>query len=158
MVSRETSIREAVERAAEKLQYSPLKAEQARAIEGFMEGLDVFVILPTGYGKKVCYSCLPLASDIYHSVTGLIILVVSPLIALIADQISALTSFSWYTGISRSFLHLPTRSSELKKTILYLPSLISEMESLSISRVMKAADIPLLVGLVIDEAYCVLKW
>ena len=32
-----------------------------------------------------------LASDIYHSVTGSIILVVSPLIALIADQISALT-------------------------------------------------------------------
>ena len=52
MVSKEPSISEAVERAAEKLKYSPLKAEQARAIEGFLEGLDVFVILPTGYGKQ----------------------------------------------------------------------------------------------------------
>ena len=57
MESREpsTSISEAVKRAAEKLNYSPLKAvsEQARVTEGFLEGLYVFVITASIHLKTI---------------------------------------------------------------------------------------------------------
>ena len=157
MVSRKPSISEAVERAAEKLKYSPLKAEQARAIEGFLEGLDVFVILPTGYGKTVCYSCLPLASDIYHSVTGSIILVVSPLIALIADQISALTK----RGISAASITPDMDSDSISKINEGKYSMVFLSPELLVGRWRKLLEIPVyqkLIGLVVDEAHCVLKW
>ena len=37
-----------------------LKNEQVEAIELFVSGKDVFVILSTGFGKSMCYACLPL--------------------------------------------------------------------------------------------------
>ena len=37
-----------------------LKAEQVRVISEFVSGKDVFVSLPTGYGKSLCYALLPL--------------------------------------------------------------------------------------------------
>ena len=45
------------------LGYDNLKAEQKAAIMAFLQSSDVFVILPTGYGKSLCYSCLPVAFD-----------------------------------------------------------------------------------------------
>ena len=46
---------EAISRAADILKYEPLKEEQRKAIAGFLSGQDVFVVLPTGYGKTVCW-------------------------------------------------------------------------------------------------------
>ena len=45
-------MREIVERAASSLGYSNLKPEQEQAILAFVSGKDVFVALPTGYGKS----------------------------------------------------------------------------------------------------------
>ena len=42
-----------------------LKEKQFEAILSFMPGKDVFVSLPTGYGKSLIYSILPLAFDIF---------------------------------------------------------------------------------------------
>ncbi len=48
-----------------------------------VENRDVFVILPTGYGKSACYQCLPLLhKKMYPSKAPIIVLVVSPLRAL----------------------------------------------------------------------------
>ena len=47
-----------------------------------MEGNDVFVILPTGSGKSVCFSVLPFAFDDLFQCDGSIVIVLSPLIAL----------------------------------------------------------------------------
>ena len=46
--------------AANELGYRQLKPEQADVIEAFVKGRDVFAVLPTGYGKSLCYGCLPL--------------------------------------------------------------------------------------------------
>uniref|UniRef100_A0A1X7UPI7 DNA 3'-5' helicase n=1 Tax=Amphimedon queenslandica TaxID=400682 RepID=A0A1X7UPI7_AMPQE len=72
--------------------YEDLKKEQKNAITTFVEGNDVFVCLPTGFGKSVCYFCLPLIFDALNSKTSLSVApVVSPLVALMNDQVQSLT-------------------------------------------------------------------
>ena len=44
----------------QKLGYSQLKPEQLKVIMEFVCGKDVFAVLPTGFGKTLCYACLPL--------------------------------------------------------------------------------------------------
>ncbi len=66
-----------------------LKPEQHASILGFVKGQDVFVSLPTGYGKSLCYILLPIVFDRLRNVNKQsIALVVSPLIALMEDQIA----------------------------------------------------------------------
>ena len=54
---------ERVREAARELGYTDLKQEQLRVVEAFVEGRDVFAVLPTGYGKSLCYACLPIVFD-----------------------------------------------------------------------------------------------
>ena len=77
--------------AASKLGYSSLCEEQMKAISSFAYGNDVFVSLPTGFGKTLCYSVLPVLFDLLrdHSVPTSIVVVVSPLVALMQDQVSS---------------------------------------------------------------------
>ena len=53
-------IRDAVQSAARELGYANLKPEQLDVVETFVKGRDVFAVLPTGYGKSLCFGCLPL--------------------------------------------------------------------------------------------------
>jgi superfamily II DNA/RNA helicase len=54
----------AVTEAASLLGFDSLKDEQRHCMKSFLEGRDVFVILPTGFGKTACFTCLPYAFDI----------------------------------------------------------------------------------------------
>ena len=56
-------IREAVKSAAKELGYPDLKPEQLDVMETFVKGRDVFAVLPTGYGKSLCFGCLPIVFD-----------------------------------------------------------------------------------------------
>ena len=69
--------------------------DQASAIRAFMSGRDVFVMLPTGSGKSLCFVALPMLFDsirnLADSITTLhssIVVVVSPLTVLMKDQVS----------------------------------------------------------------------
>ena len=86
------SIKEAATAAVTSLGYAELKSHQARVIEQFVSGHDVFGVLPTGYGKSLCYACLPLIFDqLLQKPSGSsIVLIVSPLIALMRDQVKLL--------------------------------------------------------------------
>ena len=55
----------------------------------FVQGKDVFVSLPTGYGKSLCYGMIPLVVDEMKAYEELnsILLIVSPLISLMKDQV-----------------------------------------------------------------------
>ena len=76
-----------IEKAAKQLGYV-LKAEQRSVIRSFVMGEDVFAVLPTGFGKSLCYECLPIVFDNIRT-DGLfsIIIVVTPLIAIMKDQV-----------------------------------------------------------------------
>lgn len=51
--------------SASSLGYSQLKVEQREAVRALMEGNNVFVALPTGYGKSIIFASLPGAFDRY---------------------------------------------------------------------------------------------
>ena len=72
------------------LGYTKLKPPQEEIITEYVLGKDVFVSLPTGFGKSICYGCL---SD---KLRGLdeksIALIITPLISLMTDQMSSFTS------------------------------------------------------------------
>ena len=46
--------------------YTALKDEQKMAVQGFLDSSDVFIVLPTGFGKTACFACLPHAFDLNH--------------------------------------------------------------------------------------------
>ncbi len=70
----------------EKLGYS-VKSEQLEVITGILRR-DVFVVLPTGFGKSLCFQCLPLLYDrLFPEEANSIIIVVTPLTAIVKDQV-----------------------------------------------------------------------
>ena len=62
-LERMSSVRESICRAAQELGYPVLKPEQLDVLVNFVKGRDVFAVLPTGFGKSLCYACLPRAWD-----------------------------------------------------------------------------------------------
>ena len=54
-----------------------------------MGGKDVFVALPTGYSKSFCYGCLPGVFERAKGRQNGIVLIVSPLVALMKDQVAS---------------------------------------------------------------------
>ena len=62
---------------------------QMEVILSLVMGKDVFAILPTGYGKSLCYASLPLLLDhLYQPTEKSIVIVVTPLTAIMEDQAS----------------------------------------------------------------------
>ena len=70
-----------------------LKAEQHSSMEAVYNGHDVFMWLPTGCGKSLCNQALPFIMDFQLGVVGsnkCLVLVVSPLVALMVEQVTSL--------------------------------------------------------------------
>lgn len=85
--------KEAIVEASKKLGYHPLKEEQSLCISKFVEGRDVFCVLPTGFGKTACFACLPYVYDLINpscEEKKSIVVVISPQIALIKDHVDSL--------------------------------------------------------------------
>ena len=70
--------------------YAEFRLEQAQIIGALIEGRDVMALMPTGGGKSLCYQIPALVRD------GVAV-VVSPLIALMQDQVDALQT-PWHQG------------------------------------------------------------
>ena len=126
-----------------------------------MNGKDVFVSLPTGSGKSLCYSILPLAFDNVRSSTcsKSIVPVVSPLIALMKEQV-----LEWRKGVSPLYYSGDMDDSRRSKVCQGEYQLIF----MSPERLLDSAfwhDIlrsPVyqknVVGFAVDKAHCVVKW
>ena len=87
------SLEEAFTLASAKLQIPALNEPQKVAIQKVvMRKKDVFVNLPTGFGKSLIYEALPLVFDYTTKLPGHIVIVVSPLVSLMEDQVKYLRS------------------------------------------------------------------
>ncbi len=148
------------------LSHVSLKDEQCSAIKAVYWGQDVFVCLPTGYGKSLCYQTLPFVMD-YKSRTSKeasnsAIIVVSPLIALMEDQVGGLRK----QGVKACIISSSTAL--LKENVCTHHSLGTDKlffcapEALITSKWRDAFDRPdfsdRIAAVVVDEAHCVSKW
>ena len=84
----DTKIKECAASVAARLGYQSLKTKQEDVLVKFLGGNDVFAVLPTGYGKSLCFACLPwMFDELDTERPSSIVIVVSPLTAIMIDQV-----------------------------------------------------------------------
>lgn len=132
--------------------YDGFRGQQAAVVETVISGKDALVLMPTGGGKSLCYQIPALV----RSGVGVVI---SPLIALMQDQVNALRELGVNAGFLNSTLALEDAQRierELlsgKLDILYIaPERLIQARTLDL---LQRADISLFA---IDEAHCVAQW
>ena len=132
--------------------YSAFRGQQAEVIEHLANGGDCLVLMPTGGGKSLCYQIPALLRD------GVAI-VVSPLIALMQNQVAALLEF----GVRAAVLNSSLSSSEAAQVEQKL--LANEYDLLYVApeRLLTARFLNLIARIpialfAIDEAHCVSQW
>ncbi|HEY8519384.1 MAG TPA: DNA helicase RecQ [Gammaproteobacteria bacterium] len=132
--------------------YADFRGDQEAIVAAVMAGRDVLVLMPTGGGKSLCYQIPALARE----GTGLVI---SPLIALMENQVSALRD----AGVDAAFLNSALSRDEQRRVIRALEAGKLDLLYVAPERVMQEptlellARVPLAV-IAIDEAHCISQW
>jgi len=142
---------------SEKFGYQSFRRGQDETINAILSGKDVLAVMPTGAGKSLCYQIPALLLD------GMTI-VISPLISLMKDQVTALHEAGCEAAYLNSSLTNEEYSITIKKIIegkiklLYIaPERLqkTEMSNLIHTQIASNIKLPLVV---IDEAHCVSQW
>lgn len=140
--------------------YACFRGEQAAIVEHVVSGGDALVLMPTGGGKSLCYQ---VPAIVRHRAGQGVTVVVSPLIALMQDQVGALDEL----GVPAAFLNSTLEGDEARRVerdlmsgklvLLYAaperiltPRFLAMLESLH--------ERGLLGLFAIDEAHCVSQW
>lgn len=132
--------------------YSEFRGQQQTIIESAIEGRDSLVIMPTGGGKSLCYQIPALV----RPGTGIVI---SPLIALMQDQVSALMQ----VGIKAAFLNSTLSDAETAQVIKQMQAGALDLLYIAPERInqpstrnwLSQCNISIIA---IDEAHCVSQW
>lgn len=132
--------------------YHEFRGPQAAVIDALVAGEDVLVLMPTGGGKSLCYQIPALVRE------GVGI-VVSPLIALMQDQVSALREL----GVRAGFLNSSLSVQEMRQTELALQRGELDMLYVAPERLIQPRTLELFHQIkislfAIDEAHCVSQW
>ncbi len=130
---------------------------QRSIIESAMAGENVLGILPTGAGKSLCYQ-IPALSR--YDKTGALTVVISPLVALMQDQVNGLHKRGIESCVTlNGMLSMPERSDTLDKVRLGDAGILiispEQLRSVSVRRVLEQREIGCWV---LDEAHCLSKW
>jgi len=132
--------------------YHEFRGPQAAVIDALIAGEDVLVLMPTGGGKSLCYQIPALVRE------GVGI-VISPLIALMQDQVSALREL----GVRAGFLNSSLSAQEMWQTELALERGELDMLYVAPERLIQPRTLELfhrikIALFAIDEAHCVSQW
>ena len=132
--------------------WTDFRPGQEEVVRAVLEGRDALCVMPTGGGKSLCYQ---LPSIVRHDLT----LVISPLIALMKDQVDSLAR----NGISATCLNSSLEAEEQaartrgivagEYDLVYVAP--ERLRSLSFVRTLKSAKVGLLA---VDEAHCISEW
>ena len=135
--------------------FDAFKGNQEAIINNLMDGKDTFVLMPTGGGKSLCYQLPSLLMD------GVAI-VISPLIALMKNQVDAMRNYSEEDGVAH-FINSSLSRPEIhqvkadvlsgKTKLLYLaPESLQKEENMDFLKDVKISFYA------IDEAHCISEW
>ena len=135
--------------------FDGFKGNQEEIINNLMDGKDTFVLMPTGGGKSLCYQ---LPSLLMEGVA----IVISPLIALMKNQVDAMRSFSEEDGVAH-FLNSSLSRPEIhqvkadvlsgKTKLLYVaPESLNKEENVDFLKEVKISFYA------VDEAHCISEW
>ena len=130
---------------------------QGSIVEAAMAGEHILGILPTGTGKSLCYQ-IPALSR--YDKTGALTVVISPLVALMADQLAGLEACGISSCVTvNSLLTMPERADALDRVRLGDAAILivspEQLRSRSLRRVLDQREIG---GWVLDEAHCLSRW
>ncbi len=135
--------------------FTSFKGNQEAIIKNVLAGKDTFVLMPTGGGKSLCYQLPALIMD------GTAI-VISPLIALMKNQVDAMRGFSEEEGIAH-FLNSSLNKTQINKVkedilsgktkLLYVaPESLTKEDNIQFLRQVKVSFYA------VDEAHCISEW
>jgi len=132
--------------------YESFRGDQRAIIAAAEAGRDTLVLMPTGGGKSLCYQIPALL----RRGVGI---VVSPLIALMEDQVGALRD----AGVRAAFLNSTLSRADQQRVVADLKSASLQIVYVAPERLMQEQTLELLAGLrlsliAIDEAHCVSHW
>ena len=143
------------EKLREYFGFTSFKGNQEAVISNVLSGKDTFVLMPTGGGKSLCYQLPALIMD------GVAI-VISPLIALMKNQVDAMRTFSTESGIAH-FLNSSLNKSAIAqvrqdvlegrtKLLYFAPESLTKEDNIAFLRKIKISFYA------IDEAHCISEW
>jgi ATP-dependent DNA helicase RecQ len=135
--------------------FDNFKDAQEHIILNVMEGNDTFVLMPTGGGKSLCYQ-LP---AVIMEGTAIII---SPLIALMKNQVDSMRSFSTNDGVAH-FLNSSLTKVQITKVKEDVTSGLTKLLYVAPESLTKEENIDFLKGVkisfyAVDEAHCISEW
>jgi len=145
-----------MEKAREKLKevfgYTSFRGNQETIIHNILDGRNTFVIMPTGAGKSLCYQ---LPAVVLEGTA----IVISPLIALMKNQVDQMNAF----GVNAQFINSTLSKAEMTKVkketlagavrLLYVaPESLAKEENIEFLRKAKISFVA------VDEAHCISEW
>ena len=143
------------EKLKEYFGFTSFKGNQEEVILNLLSGRDTFVLMPTGGGKSLCYQLPALMMD------GVAI-IISPLIALMKNQVDAMRTFSDNTGIAHFLNSSLSRAAVQQvrdevlagktKLLYFAPESLTKEDNIAFLRKIKISFYA------IDEAHCISEW